>query len=165
MRRWRRPQRAKLAAFVSSQDEYSILVRDVEKDRSAGGGTAWARLSALFPAGERLAHRQVQAQCAGARKARALSAPGLSGRYMNDANWAIVEKLEAFCAARGKTLLELAFAWLLAHDAVPSVIAGATSPEQVEQNAECAGVETHRGREGRGRSDLRVEKCAQAFSL
>jgi aryl-alcohol dehydrogenase-like predicted oxidoreductase len=57
---------------------------------------------------------------------------------MNDANWAIVEKLEAFCAQRGKTILELAFAWLLAHDYVPSVIAGATGPQQVEQNVRCA---------------------------
>jgi len=72
-------------------------------------------------------------------KGARLSAPGLSGRYMNDANWAIVEKLEAFCAQRGKTLLELAFAWLLAHDYVPSVIAGATSADQVEQNVRCAG--------------------------
>jgi aryl-alcohol dehydrogenase-like predicted oxidoreductase len=57
---------------------------------------------------------------------------------MNDTNWAIVEKLEAFCAQRGKTILELAFAWLLAHDFVPSVIAGATSADQVQQNARCA---------------------------
>ena len=57
---------------------------------------------------------------------------------MNAANWAIVEKLEAFCAQRGHTILELAFAWLLSHDYVPSVIAGATSPEQIEQNARCA---------------------------
>jgi aryl-alcohol dehydrogenase-like predicted oxidoreductase len=73
-----------------------------------------------------------------APKGSRLAGPGLSNRYMTDANWAKVEKLEAFCAARGKTILELAYGWLLAHDDVPSVIAGATSAEQVEQNVKAA---------------------------
>jgi aryl-alcohol dehydrogenase-like predicted oxidoreductase len=45
-----------------------------------------------------------------------------------------VELLEAYCAQRGRTLLELAFGWLAAQPSVSSVIAGATRPEQVEQN-------------------------------
>jgi len=49
-----------------------------------------------------------------------------------------VEKLEAWASDQGHTLLELAFAWLLAHPAVSSVIAGATSPEQVHANAAAA---------------------------
>ena len=59
----------------------------------------------------------------------------MGARHLNDQNFAIVEALEKFCAARGKTVLDLAFAWLLAHDYVASVIAGATKPEQIEQNA------------------------------
>jgi aryl-alcohol dehydrogenase-like predicted oxidoreductase len=59
-------------------------------------------------------------------------------RYMNDENWAIVEALGKFCEARGRTLVELAFSWLLSHDSLASVIAGATRPEQVEQNARAA---------------------------
>ena len=58
---------------------------------------------------------------------------------MTEANWKIVERLEAFCAKRGHALLELAFSWLLARPMVASVIAGATKPEQVEQNAKAAG--------------------------
>ena len=42
-------------------------------------------------------------------------------------------------AARGRTLLELAISWLLSRPAVASVIAGATSPEQVAINASAAG--------------------------
>jgi aryl-alcohol dehydrogenase-like predicted oxidoreductase len=61
-----------------------------------------------------------------------------SDRYMNDANWAIVEALKAFCAARGRTLVELAFTWLLSHDSLASVIAGATRPEQIDQNIAAA---------------------------
>jgi aryl-alcohol dehydrogenase-like predicted oxidoreductase len=57
---------------------------------------------------------------------------------MTEANWTIVERLEAFCAARGRTMLELAFSWLLANPLVSSVIAGATRPEQLEQNVKAA---------------------------
>jgi aryl-alcohol dehydrogenase-like predicted oxidoreductase len=46
-----------------------------------------------------------------------------------------VEALTSFAAERGHTLLELAFAWLLAQTSVASVIAGATSPDQVRANA------------------------------
>jgi aryl-alcohol dehydrogenase-like predicted oxidoreductase len=47
---------------------------------------------------------------------------------------AIVERLEDFCARRGHSLLELAFSWLASRPYVASVIAGATKPEQLEQN-------------------------------
>jgi aryl-alcohol dehydrogenase-like predicted oxidoreductase len=50
-----------------------------------------------------------------------------------------VEKLEAFCAGRGHTMLELAFGWLLAKPVVSSVIAGATKPEQIEANIKATG--------------------------
>ena len=51
----------------------------------------------------------------------------------------MVEHLAAFCAQRGRTMLELAFGWLLARPYVASVIAGATAPEQVLQNADSLG--------------------------
>jgi aryl-alcohol dehydrogenase-like predicted oxidoreductase len=63
---------------------------------------------------------------------------GLADRYLIEANWKIVERLEKFCAKHGHTMVELAFTWLLARPTVASVIAGATKPEQVEQNAKAA---------------------------
>jgi aryl-alcohol dehydrogenase-like predicted oxidoreductase len=51
----------------------------------------------------------------------------------------MVGELETFAARRGHTMLELAFSWLLREGAVASVIAGATTPEQVEQNVRAAG--------------------------
>ena len=54
---------------------------------------------------------------------------------LTDRNFDLVEKLEDFASKHEKTLLELAFAWLLANPAVSSVIAGATSPQQIEVNA------------------------------
>ena len=129
--------RAQLAAFVSSQDEYSLLVRDEERATVPVLRRAGLGLLPYFPLASGMLTGKYRRGRPGPKGAR-LSAPGYSGRYMNDRNWAIVEKLEAFCAARGHTILELAFAWLLAHDDVPSVIAGATSPAQVEANARCA---------------------------
>jgi aryl-alcohol dehydrogenase-like predicted oxidoreductase len=49
-----------------------------------------------------------------------------------------MERLEAFAKERGHTILELAISWLVAQPVVSSVIAGATSPEQVRANAEAA---------------------------
>ena len=46
-----------------------------------------------------------------------------------------VERLEAFCAERGIGMLDATFAWLLARPELASVIAGATTPEQIRQNA------------------------------
>jgi len=57
---------------------------------------------------------------------------------LSDQNFDIVEKLQAFAAERGKTMLDLAFGWLASHEYVPSVIAGATKPEQVEANVKAA---------------------------
>ena len=60
---------------------------------------------------------------------------------LTDANFDIIDRLEVWALERGHTLLELAFAWLLAHRVVASVIAGATSPAQVAANAAAGGWE------------------------
>jgi aryl-alcohol dehydrogenase-like predicted oxidoreductase len=58
---------------------------------------------------------------------------------LTDRNLTVVEKLIEFSASRGHTILELAFSWLLERPAVASVIAGATSSEQVNSNVAAAG--------------------------
>jgi aryl-alcohol dehydrogenase-like predicted oxidoreductase len=67
--------------------------------------------------------------------------PRLAQKYFTDSNWHIVERLTRFSEQRGHTLLELAFAWLLAHPAVASVIAGTMNAGQVEKNAKAAAWE------------------------
>ena len=54
---------------------------------------------------------------------------------LTDENFDVVEALSAWATERGHTLLELAFAWLIAKPVVASVIAGATKPDQVAANA------------------------------
>jgi aryl-alcohol dehydrogenase-like predicted oxidoreductase len=65
--------------------------------------------------------------------------PRLADRVLNAGNWRIVDALSSFAAARGHTLLELAMSWLACQPAVSSVIAGATRPEQIDQNIAAVG--------------------------
>jgi aryl-alcohol dehydrogenase-like predicted oxidoreductase len=67
-----------------------------------------------------------------------LASPGPRGdqsSMLNDDNFAVLGRLEAFAESHDHTVGELALAWLAAQPGVGSVIAGATKPEQVEQNA------------------------------
>jgi aryl-alcohol dehydrogenase-like predicted oxidoreductase len=54
---------------------------------------------------------------------------------MTDRNFGVIDALDGWAADHGHSVLELAVAWLLADPIIPSVIAGATSPEQVRANA------------------------------
>jgi aryl-alcohol dehydrogenase-like predicted oxidoreductase len=58
---------------------------------------------------------------------------------LTDTNFDRLDRLGAFAEERGHTLLELAFAWLLAQGPIASVIAGATSPDQIHANAAAGG--------------------------
>ena len=119
--------------FVSCQDEYSLIVRDVEKELIPATKAYGLGVLPYFPLACGMLtgkyRRDVMPE-----GARLTNAPGLATKYMNETNWATVEALEAFAGDRGHTLLELAFSWLAAQPTVSSVIAGATKPEQVEQN-------------------------------
>jgi aryl-alcohol dehydrogenase-like predicted oxidoreductase len=125
---------AGLNGFVSCQDEYSLVHRAPEAEllpaaRKLGFGllpyfplasgllTGKYRRNVNLPAGTRLANTQ-----------------RLADRYLTERNWQTAEKLGDFVESRGRSMLELAFSWLLAQSPVASVIAGATRPEQLEQN-------------------------------
>jgi aryl-alcohol dehydrogenase-like predicted oxidoreductase len=70
--------------------------------------------------------------------ARLTKTQRLADRYLTDANWPKIEALADVCMARGFTMLEAAFAWLIAKPYVASVIAGATKPEQIDANVAAA---------------------------
>jgi aryl-alcohol dehydrogenase-like predicted oxidoreductase len=59
----------------------------------------------------------------------------MADQFANDEKFDVVERLTAYAEAHGHTLTELALSWLAGTPAVGSVIAGATSPEQVRANA------------------------------
>jgi aryl-alcohol dehydrogenase-like predicted oxidoreductase len=122
--------------FVSCQDEYSLLCRGVvEPDLATVMQEYGLGLLPFFPLASGLLtgkYRRDQAAPAGTRFA---ALTRVADRFGTARNWAIVEKLEEFAAAHGRSLLELAFGWLAAKPFVGSIIAGATRPEQVAANA------------------------------
>ncbi|WP_437775209.1 aldo/keto reductase [Sorangium sp. So ce1097] len=128
------------ARFVSVQNEYSLLQREPEREELATSERLGLAFLPYFPlasgllSGKYLPDRPAPA---GAR----LSAPDapLTARFLTDQNRSAAAALAAFASSRGHTLLELAFSWLAARPAVASVIAGATSPEQVRANAAAVG--------------------------
>jgi aryl-alcohol dehydrogenase-like predicted oxidoreductase len=121
-------------AFISCQDEYSLIVREPERELIPAIRAYGLGLLPYFPlAGGFLSGKYKRGQPIPAG-VRLNSAKQLAERYVTDANWEIVARLEKFCAQRNHTLLDLAIAWLVAQPEIPSVIAGATKPEQVEQN-------------------------------
>ena len=129
----------RLRPFASTQDEYSLLRRDREADlmvECARQGVGFVPFRPLFnglltgkyrpgspaPTGTRIGSKSAQAQ----------------SEIFSESNMEAVARLLAFAEARGRGLLDLAFAWLLAHESVPSVIAGVSSPSQVRSNAAAA---------------------------
>jgi aryl-alcohol dehydrogenase-like predicted oxidoreductase len=125
-------------AFISCQDEYSLLVREPERELIPAMRAYGLGLLPYFPlAGGFLTGKYKRGQPM-PQGARLNTAKHLADRYITDSNWEIVERLEKFCAQRNHALLDLAIAWLAAQPLVASVIAGATKPEQVEQNVRAA---------------------------
>lgn len=122
------------AEFVSAQNQYSLLDRRVERDvvpvceRYGLSLLPYFPLASGFLTGK---YRRGEAPPPGTRLA---AAGPMAERIMTERNWAVLEKLEQFAAARGKTVLDVALAWLAAQPSVDCVIAGATRPEQVEAN-------------------------------
>ncbi len=125
---------AHLTPFVSCQDEYSLLVRDIERELVPAIETYRLGLLPYFPLASGLLTGKYKRNAPLPEGARLTSTQRLADRYMTEANWAKVEALERFCAEHGRSLLDLAFSWLAAKPYVASVIAGATKPEQLEKN-------------------------------
>lgn len=124
-----------LNGYIASQNQYSLVARDIEKDLLPALEAAGMGLVPYFPLASGFLTGKYKRGEASGKDTRFGRLQGLGNAYATDANWDIVEKLAPFAGARGKELLDLAFAWLLAKRGVASVIAGATKPEQVERNA------------------------------
>jgi len=128
-----------LTPFISAQDEYSLLVRDVEAELIPTLESEGMGLLPYFPLASGMLTGKYIHGAALPEGTRMAAIKRFQDRYMTEANWAIVDKLSRFCKARNRTLLELAFSWLLSRPVLSSVIAGATKPEQIEANVNAAG--------------------------
>ena len=129
-----------IGAFASAQNDFSLLRQRASDDvvpacvrhglavipyapLASGLLTGKYRRGAGVPEGTRLSHLQ----------------PEQIERSLSDRTFDRLDRLEAFATAHGHTIIELAFGWLLAQPNLCSVIAGATTPEQVQGNVAAAG--------------------------
>lgn len=127
------------AKFASLQNEYSLLHQEPEAEVLPLCEDLGMAFIPYFPLASGLLtgkYRKGEPPPAGSRIAE-----GRHADLFNAHNLTIVEQLVGFCEARGHTILELAFSWLLRKPTVASVIAGATKPGQVRANAAAANWE------------------------
>jgi aryl-alcohol dehydrogenase-like predicted oxidoreductase len=118
--------------FISAQNHYSLLARGAERELLPACEAVGVGVLPFFPLANGLLtgkYRRGEERPSGTR---------MDGREITDKQWDRIEALAAFAEERQHTLLELAIGGLLAQPAVGSVIAGATSPEQVKANAAAA---------------------------
>jgi len=126
--------------FVSVQNEYSLLERAPERGVLAVSAELGASFLPYFPLASGLLSGKYRKGLPEPSNTR-LSAPDspLRARFLNDDKLAKAEALRALAESRGRSLLELAFSWLASRPPVSSIIAGATSAEQVRANVAAVG--------------------------
>jgi aryl-alcohol dehydrogenase-like predicted oxidoreductase len=120
------------ARFVSVQNEYSLLHREPETSVLPACDRLGMTFLPYFPLASGLLTGKYERGNPPTDSRLSLL---WTQRFTTEKNVAIAEALKAFAASRGHTLLELAISWLASRPQVASVIAGATSPEQVRANA------------------------------
>jgi aryl-alcohol dehydrogenase-like predicted oxidoreductase len=121
--------------FVNVQNDYSLLHRGVEAEVLPAIERMAMTFMPFFPLASGVLtgkYTRGQAPPEGTR----LHAWGdRVGDFKSDESFAVVERLDAYARDHGHTIHELALSWLAGNPVVASVIAGATSPEQVRSNA------------------------------
>lgn len=120
--------------FISAQNEYSLLVRGVEAEVLPAVNHYGLGFLPFFPLYNGLFTGKFS-RSGGPADSRIVN---LRPHLLDSAPWDTIEKYEAFCAERGVSMLAATLAWLLARPGLSSVIAGATKPEQIVQNASAA---------------------------
>lgn len=127
--------------FVSTQNQYSLLARAAEREVIPAAERYGLGLLPFFPLHNGLLTGKFTRD-GGPEDSRIMR----QRRHLwSEAPWDALERYQAFCDARGISMLEATFAWFLSKPVVSSVIAGATSPEQVRANAAAATAWTPSG--------------------
>ncbi len=127
--------RLEFPGFVADQIHWNLLAREVEVETVPALRKHGLGIVPFFPleAGL-LTGKYVQGE-EWPEGSRLVALPGFA-RFATKENFALIQKLDAFAGGEGHSLLELAFGWLLSQEGVASVIAGATTPEQVLANVQ-----------------------------
>ena len=127
-----------LTRFICAQDELSLIKRHIEKDRVPAMQRDKIALVPYFPLASGLLtgkYRRGAPVPAGTRMA---AKNRLSDLFWTQENLELTYQIVEFCEQRKLNMLDVAFAWLLEKPFVPSVIAGASRPEQIDANIKAA---------------------------
>jgi aryl-alcohol dehydrogenase-like predicted oxidoreductase len=124
-----------LPAFVSCQNEYSLLARGVEDDLVPLLMERQVGFLPFFPLANGLLTGKYRGSADQSGRLQSISQIPFFDKFLTQDRFTEVERLAALAESHGITLLEMAFGWLKAQPHVTSIIAGATSPEQVRANA------------------------------
>jgi aryl-alcohol dehydrogenase-like predicted oxidoreductase len=121
-----------LPHFISAQDHYNLLYRDIEKRFEPFCVKYGVGMTHYFPlaAGMLTGIHQRGAIAPGSRQDKNPN----TAAWQSDRNWDVTEKLQAFAQARGWTLAQMSLAWLLQRPATFTVIAGADKPQHLLDN-------------------------------
>jgi aryl-alcohol dehydrogenase-like predicted oxidoreductase len=123
------------ARFVSVQNHYNLLNRGDEKEVIPACEQLGVGYMPFFPLASGLLTGKYDRNSPPPEGTRLQRWNSRMGGMLNADNFDVIEALTAWAEQRGHTLLDLAFAWLLAKQTVTSVIAGATKASQVSANA------------------------------
>ena len=127
-----------LNRFVTVQTKYNLFERQIEQElvpccKAHGVGLIpWGPLAGGFLTGKYLRGEQPKTSTTAKRPSKAFIE--IYNGIMTDVNWERLGKLEAFAKIRGHKVGELAITWLVSRPWLSTVIAGATSPEQLDQS-------------------------------
>jgi aryl-alcohol dehydrogenase-like predicted oxidoreductase len=122
----------RFAPLISAQNHYNLFERRIEREVIPAAQAYGLSVLPYFPLANGFLsgkYRKGETPPEGSR----LASPR-GEALMTDANFDTLQKIESFAQGHGHTVLELALGWLASQPYVASVISGATSPEQVEQN-------------------------------
>ncbi len=137
--------------FASAQDEYSLVAREVEREVLPAVLEAGIGFLPYFP----LANGLLSGKYSGGTGPADARLTALKPQLLERVDWQRIDEYARIAREIDRSMLETTFQWLLAQPAVTSVIAGATRPEQVAQNAAA----------GEGELDAAtVERISELFS-
>ena len=126
-------KRLGLKGFVTAQNAWNMLEREIEADLIPVCEANGIGLLPYYPIAKGLLtgkYRRGNAAPAGSRLA--------GDPYLANADFDLLERLEAYAQDHGQTLLTLAISWLAVQPSISSIISGASRPEQMAANAAAA---------------------------
>jgi aryl-alcohol dehydrogenase-like predicted oxidoreductase len=127
-----------LTRFICAQDELSLIKRHIEKDRVPAMQRDKIALVPYFPLASGLLTGKYRRGAPVPAGTRLAAKNRLSDLFWTQENLELTYRIVEFCEQRKLNMLDVAFAWLLEKPFVPSVIAGASRPEQIDANIEAA---------------------------